>query len=195
MIAGNKVSESYQPANFFSEFLSLQFQVDDKKTKMEEMKSLCKKYTNSGITKIECENIHIEGNHHLMCANQECSICLDDFNDYTVRLNCNHQFHLSCFDTMAQTAIMDLVCPNCRQEVKSLFIYAYDSNLPHSHDIYDVERTRLMIIDDLSDGSMLNKLILRDKKEKETEKIGTIPHMIFWHNNWNYLCSNLKYSS
>lgn len=157
---------------FFSDFLALQFQIDDKKTKLNEMKSICNKYIRCGIKEIHCENIHVEGTQNIICVNEDCSICLDEFNECTVRLNCRHQFHFKCFDDMIGNKISSIICPNCRQEVTSLFIYAYNLNLPQSHDTYEAKKHNnfMIIYDDLSDGSMLSKLKIQHKKEIEKNR-------------------------
>ena len=51
-------------------------------------------------------------------GNQECSICLVDFEDEDdyVDLKCKHVFHETC---LKEWVVRKMDCPNCREKIKS----------------------------------------------------------------------------
>lgn len=81
------------------------------------------KYFNCGITKISCKNTHHQHNPDM----ERCAICLENTDEtkesIIVKTNCNHIYHLECFDLLLKHHIIS--CPLCRTHVKSIEIIGY----------------------------------------------------------------------
>ena len=65
--------------------------------------------------------------HRYLGDNTACTICLESFyhNEEVYRINCNHIFHVDCWNHLIFQYPDNTECPNCRGPgiVKSLFKY------------------------------------------------------------------------
>ena len=78
------------------------------------IKCIC--LSSSEPSESDIENYLIEHTTEIVPTNEECSICLQEYNsnDNLVILQCNHKYHHDC---IKKWFYKEMTCPNCRIQI------------------------------------------------------------------------------